>query len=116
MAEQAAQAKADAEQAATNPAEPSASPKQEPAPPAASAKPAAKGKGSKKAAAAKATPDGKPRKVPYTGVVPVDYPLTLKKIIVTLRPHILYLDEEVSMENQVIYIDKLSVTQPPEGM
>jgi hypothetical protein len=116
LAEQAAQAKAEAEQAAKNPPEASATPKQESAAPAEAAKTVAKSKGSKKAAAAKTAADGKPRKVPYTGVVPVDYPLTLKKIIVTLRPHILYLDEEAPMENQVIYLDNLSVTQPPDGL
>lgn len=67
-------------------------------------------------AAPKVPADAKQKTPVYMGIVPVAYPLTLRKIIVTFRPHILYLDEEVPMENQMIYIDSLSVTQPPAGM
>jgi hypothetical protein len=67
-------------------------------------------------AAPKVAADTRQKTPVYQGIVPVAYPLTLRKIIVTFRPHILYLDEEVPMENQVIYIDSIGVTQPPEGM
>lgn len=66
-------------------------------------------------------PKGKPpvpprlRRADYNGAVPVDYPLTLTKVIVAMRPHILYLDEEVPVKNPAIYLDFLGVTQPPEG-
>lgn len=74
------------------------------------------GRKARRLAKPKAPVAPKLRRVAYTGAVPVDYPLTLKKIIVAMRPHILYLDEEVPVKEQVVYIDKLGVTQPPEGM
>ena len=45
------------------------------------------------------------------GHAPVSYPLALTKVIVTMRPHILYIDEERSVENRVIYLDRLGVLQ-----
>jgi hypothetical protein len=50
------------------------------------------------------------------GDSPVDYPVKLTRIIVTMRPHILYVDEEIPVDNCVIYLDRLGVVDPPEGM
>ena len=46
----------------------------------------------------------------------LDYPLTLTKIIVTMRPHILYVDEERPVDNRTILLDRLGLLDPPEGM
>lgn len=65
---------------------------------------------------------GKPPKSPRRprptfdrGDEPVDYPIRLTKVIVSLRPHILYVDEERPLENLVLYLDKLGVVEPPPG-
>ncbi|HUT10251.1 MAG TPA: hypothetical protein VMY42_07135 [Thermoguttaceae bacterium] len=46
----------------------------------------------------------------------VTYPLSLTKIIVLMRPHILYVDEQRNVENRLVYLEGLSVTEAPEGM
>jgi hypothetical protein len=51
----------------------------------------------------------------YQGTVPVDYPLTLTKVIVDARPSILYINDEMPVANPTIFIDNLGVTQPPKG-
>ncbi len=51
----------------------------------------------------------------YMGSVPVDYPLTLTKVIVDARPNILYINDELPVVNPTIFIDNLGVTQPPKG-
>ncbi len=56
------------------------------------------------------------RSIAYRGLVPVDYPLTLTKVIVSMRPHILYLTDEVKVPNPVIYLDHLGVSEATEGM
>ena len=48
------------------------------------------------------------------GITPVDYPLTLTKVIVDMRPSILYLDAEVPVSDPVVHIDRLGVTQTPD--
>jgi hypothetical protein len=40
----------------------------------------------------------------------------LTKIIVTMRPHILYADTELPVRNPVIFLDRLGVLDPPRGM
>lgn len=50
------------------------------------------------------------------GGEPVDYPVRLTKIIVTMRPHILYVNEEIPVRNRVIWIDRLGIVGPPERM
>ena len=51
-----------------------------------------------------------------SGSEPIKYPLQLTQIIVTMRPHILYVDEERSPASHAIYLDRLSVVPAPEGM
>jgi hypothetical protein len=63
----------------------------------------------------KEIPETKLKKEVYMGVVPVDYPLTLTKVIVDMRPHVLYLNDELPVANPTIFIDNLGVTQPPKG-
>ena len=46
----------------------------------------------------------------------VTYPLSLTKIMVLMRPQILYLDEQRNVENRSVYLEGLSVTEAPEGM
>jgi hypothetical protein len=46
----------------------------------------------------------------------VTYPLTLTKVIVLMRPSILYLDEQRNVEHRAVYLEGLSVTEAPEGM
>jgi hypothetical protein len=46
----------------------------------------------------------------------VTYPLKLTKIIVTMRPHILYVNDEVPIGNRVIYLDKIGVIEAAPGM
>jgi hypothetical protein len=46
----------------------------------------------------------------------VEYPLKLTKIFVTMRPHILYVDDEVPVSKPVILLDRLGVIDAPEGM
>lgn len=44
------------------------------------------------------------------------YPLTLTKIIITMRPRVLYADTEVPVRNPVILLDRIGVYDPPKGM
>lgn len=67
-------------------------------------------------AAPKAPVEPKLRAPRNMGLAPVDYPIKLTKLIVTMRPHILYVDEERTVSEPVIFIDKLGVVQPPAGM
>jgi hypothetical protein len=46
--------------------------------------------------------------------VPVDYPVKLTKIIVTMRPSLLYVDGQRQVANRVIYLDRLGVIPAPE--
>ena len=46
----------------------------------------------------------------------MEYPLKLTKIMVSMRPHILYVDEERAIENRRILIERISVVQAPAGM
>lgn len=62
----------------------------------------------------KAPREPKPKTISYTGAVPVDYPLTLTKLIIAMRPSILYLDEEVPVKDPVIFLDNLWVS-PASG-
>jgi hypothetical protein len=76
-------------------------------------KPAAAEPATKPAAAAAAP--GKTRKgvaadLPR-GDEPVDYPLKLTKIIVAMRPSVLYVDEERPVANRTILIDSVGVEQ-----
>ena len=50
-----------------------------------------------------------PRPPRNYGHAPVTYPLTLTKVIVTMRPHILYIDEERPVENRVVYLDRMGL-------
>ena len=50
----------------------------------------------------------KPRK-PHPGHEPVDYPIKLTKVIVTIRPHIFYVNEERPVKNRAVYLDSLGV-------
>jgi hypothetical protein len=52
----------------------------------------------------------------WPGAGEVAWPLTLTKIIVLMRPHILYVDEERNVDNRSVYIESMSVTEAPEGM
>lgn len=72
--------------------------------------------GKKITAAPKPPVEPKQKGVRNMGYAVVDYPLKLTKVIVTMRPNILYLDEEKPVDNQVIFIDKLGVLDPPTGM
>jgi hypothetical protein len=58
----------------------------------------------------------KTKTLAFRGLAAVDYPLTLTKIMVTMRPNILYMDEERTVADPVIFIDNLGVSQPPAGM
>ena len=44
------------------------------------------------------------------------YPLKLTKIIVTMRPTILYVDEQRALTNTTIQVDRINAIQPPDGM
>ncbi len=55
------------------------------------------------------------KKEVYMGVVPVDYPITLTKVIVDARPSILYINEEIPVSNTTIFIDNLGYTETPKG-
>jgi hypothetical protein len=46
----------------------------------------------------------------------VSYPIKLTKVIVSMRPHMLYVNKEVPVENRVLYLDKLGVVDAPPGM
>jgi hypothetical protein len=46
----------------------------------------------------------------------LEYPLRLTKIIVTMRPHILYADTELNVRQPVVFLDRLGVLDPPPGM
>ena len=52
----------------------------------------------------------------HPGNEPVDYPIRLRKIIVSMHPHILYVDEERPLENRVIFLDRLGIIDAPEGI
>ena len=52
-----------------------------------------------------------PRPPRNYGHAPVTYPLTLTKVIVTMRPHILYIDEERAVENRVVYLGRMGVVR-----
>ena len=49
------------------------------------------------------------------GISGLNYPLTLTKIIVDMRPHILYLDEEAPVADPTIWIDRVGVVQARRG-
>ena len=50
------------------------------------------------------------------GLSPVDYPLKLTRITVSMRPNILVYNDEVPVPNPVILLDRLGTTAPPPGM
>ena len=50
-----------------------------------------------------------------TGEEPVDYPLKLTKIILEVRPEVLYVDEQRPVTSPVIYVDRVSVIEAAEG-
>jgi hypothetical protein len=67
-------------------------------------------------AVAKATAAGAKKLPVAEGHDEVTYPLKLTKIIVTMRPHILYVNDEVPVGNRAIYLDKIGVIEAAPGM
>jgi len=64
----------------------------------------------KKRVGAAPKPPEKPREPPVLrnrGLSPVDYPLTLTKVIVAMPPSILYADAELPVRQPVIFIDRI---------
>ncbi len=51
----------------------------------------------------------RPPNIRNMGLCAVDYPLTLTKIMVTQRPHILYVDQELPVARPVLWLDRLGV-------
>ena len=52
----------------------------------------------------------------WQGPGEITYPLSLTKVMVLMRPQILYLDQQRNVENRAVYLESLSVTEAPEGM
>lgn len=50
------------------------------------------------------------------GIARVDYPVKLTKVIVAMAPDMLYVNQEIPVAKPVIYLDRIGVLQPPEGM
>lgn len=74
---------------------------------------AAKAANKKPGRAPKKPAEPKFREVVYMGQSPVSYPLKLTKLLVDMRPNLLYLDQEVPVHDPSIYIDNLRVTTSP---
>jgi hypothetical protein len=49
------------------------------------------------------------------GIAPVDYPLTLTKVIVAMPPSIIYVNREIPVAEPVLYLDRLGVLDTPAG-
>ncbi len=54
-----------------------------------------------------------PRLVSDNRDAPVTYPLKLTKVIISMRPEILSVDEQRPVENRTIHLDRIGVLDPP---
>jgi len=110
-------AKNQGKDAGAEPQPPAAAPAFTEKPPAVPAAPKNPGRAPRKPTAPKAPRDPRPRYPRnYMTDVPVIQPLTLTKVIVAMPPHILYVNDEIPVENPEILIDHIGRLDPPEGM